>query len=322
MPPSFADTGKFPAGSKITVSMVDIGVKYYNPYEETSYLPYTKTLPSVTYEIEEPTERVYVQAKYTAKQKNPETGVMEYVWNGYTSDHQIDIGGPGFEHRQEYTVGSFLIGNRGTGDSVPKHVTLEYDVHNTGYIGVTTQYLLRNLSVAGVNDSVVTNLQYKLWDSKTNTVTDWMSYNGEIPQPLVITDFTNEEGVYLKGFQYDIDTVPALTVLGTSANNSDNAFSYYGVCLNRNSIGIEMCVRKRSTKTLSATDRDWYFENATINATVELALASIGLIDVTCNHDAARVIVVIDSDVKVAHDAAVIRDVLDVQARSVQARIS
>ena len=39
---------------------------------------------------------------------------------------------------------------------------------------------------------------------------------------------------------------------------------------NENSIGIEMCVRKKSTKTMYATDKDWYFEDATVDATVEL----------------------------------------------------
>lgn len=41
-------------------------------------------------------------------------------------------------------------------------------------------------------------------------------------------------------------------------------------CRNSNSIGIEMCVRKRDTKTMNATDKDWYFEEATVIATAEL----------------------------------------------------
>ena len=31
-----------------------------------------------------------------------------------------------------------------------------------------------------------------------------------------------------------------------------------------------MCVRKRGTQTLGATDRDWYFENKTVQSTIEL----------------------------------------------------
>ena len=41
-------------------------------------------------------------------------------------------------------------------------------------------------------------------------------------------------------------------------------------CRNANSIGIEMCVRKKSTKTLWASDKDWYFEDETVEATIEL----------------------------------------------------
>jgi N-acetyl-anhydromuramyl-L-alanine amidase AmpD len=41
-------------------------------------------------------------------------------------------------------------------------------------------------------------------------------------------------------------------------------------CRNTNSIGIEMCVRKTSKATLSATDKDWYFENATVASCISL----------------------------------------------------
>ncbi len=41
-------------------------------------------------------------------------------------------------------------------------------------------------------------------------------------------------------------------------------------CRNANSIGIEMCVRKKNIASLNATDRDWYFEDATISSTIEL----------------------------------------------------
>jgi N-acetyl-anhydromuramyl-L-alanine amidase AmpD len=41
-------------------------------------------------------------------------------------------------------------------------------------------------------------------------------------------------------------------------------------CRNTNSIGIELCVRKKNTASLGATDKDWYFEDATVSAAVEL----------------------------------------------------
>jgi len=44
----------------------------------------------------------------------------------------------------------------------------------------------------------------------------------------------------------------------------------HGECRNANSIGVEMCVRKKSTATMKATDKDWYFEDATVEAAAEL----------------------------------------------------
>ena len=41
-------------------------------------------------------------------------------------------------------------------------------------------------------------------------------------------------------------------------------------CRNANSIGVEMCVRKKSTATMKATDKDWYFEDATVEAAAQL----------------------------------------------------
>ena len=59
---------------------------------------------------------------------------------------------------------------------------------------------------------------------------------------------------------------------------------YYGVCTNKNSIGIEMCVRKKSTKTMNATDTDWYFEQATIDSTAQLVAHLMKELDIDINH--------------------------------------
>lgn len=44
-------------------------------------------------------------------------------------------------------------------------------------------------------------------------------------------------------------------------------------CRNSNSIGIELCVRKKNTKTMNATDKDWYFEQITVDTAIELTKA-------------------------------------------------
>lgn len=45
---------------------------------------------------------------------------------------------------------------------------------------------------------------------------------------------------------------------------------YYNKTFNYNSISIEMCSRKKSTKTLNATDKDWYFTDEVVDNTVAL----------------------------------------------------
>ena len=44
--------------------------------------------------------------------------------------------------------------------------------------------------------------------------------------------------------------------------------TYYGICTNANSIGIEMCIRNKGNK--SDTSKDWYFEEATVESAIAL----------------------------------------------------
>lgn len=61
-----------------------------------------------------------------------------------------------------------------------------------------------------------------------------------------------------------------------SVRDQDIAWSVGGMayihpeCRNSNSLNIELCVRKKSTKTMGATDKDWYFEDATVKSAIEL----------------------------------------------------
>lgn len=45
---------------------------------------------------------------------------------------------------------------------------------------------------------------------------------------------------------------------------------YYNESSNSNSISIELCSRKKSTKTLYATDKDWYFTDEVVDNALEL----------------------------------------------------
>lgn len=63
------------------------------------------------------------------------------------------------------------------------------------------------------------------------------------------------------------------------------ASSYkHGECRNSNSIGIELCVRKRNTASLGAIDKDWYFEDATVAAAVELTRYLMKKYNVPASH--------------------------------------
>lgn len=64
----------------------------------------------------------------------------------------------------------------------------------------------------------------------------------------------------------------------------NDGHKFYGVCTNSNSVGIEMCVRKKSTATMNATDKDWYFESATIESTAKLVAYLMKELDVDIDH--------------------------------------
>ena len=58
----------------------------------------------------------------------------------------------------------------------------------------------------------------------------------------------------------------------------------HGECRNANSIGIELCVRKKNTASLGATDKDWYFEDATVEAAAELTRYLMEKYNVPASH--------------------------------------
>lgn len=55
-------------------------------------------------------------------------------------------------------------------------------------------------------------------------------------------------------------------------------------CRNSNSLNIEMCVRKKSTKTMNATDKDWYFEEATVKSAIALTQYLMKKYNIAADH--------------------------------------
>lgn len=92
----------------------------------------------------------------------------------------------------------------------------------------------------------------------------WVGHNGDIWQG---NDFYNYYSWHCGG-----------------GMQSSEGGKYYGICTNANSIGIEMCVKKKSTSTLNATDTDWYFTDATEKACAELVKYLMKELDIDIYH--------------------------------------
>jgi N-acetylmuramoyl-L-alanine amidase CwlA len=61
-----------------------------------------------------------------------------------------------------------------------------------------------------------------------------------------------------------------------------NGHKYFQICTNSNSIGIEMCVRTKGSK--ASTSTDWYFEDETIEGTIELVKYLMEKYDIDADH--------------------------------------
>lgn len=62
------------------------------------------------------------------------------------------------------------------------------------------------------------------------------------------------------------------------------AGKFYNVCKNNNSISIEMCSNKKNTKSLNASDNDWYLTKETIENAVKLTKYLMKKYNIPINH--------------------------------------
>ncbi len=60
--------------------------------------------------------------------------------------------------------------------------------------------------------------------------------------------------------------------------------AYYGIANNYNTLNIELCVRKKNTATMNATDHDWYFENATVSSAIALTRTLMDRYSISQDH--------------------------------------
>ena len=71
--------------------------------------------------------------------------------------------------------------------------------------------------------------------------------------------------------------------MGTDISLIQNAYNGFAK-QNYTMLDIEMCVRKKNTKSMGATDKDWYFEDATVEAAAELTRYLMNKYGVPASH--------------------------------------
>ena len=204
----------FRAGTKVTISVGDVKVRYYGrEYGTGVYENYDPSkYPSLTYEIKGEYEEVYALVNYQDARR---------ITDGKVYDSTLYMGAPGYEFNQERSAGYFFFGNRGLKDSAKKQVTITYDAGNTGMIGVTQQRLPQ--SVAG--DHTISDIWVKTWNSATGEISRPMSYTGGSTLNLRDLGIRGNSGIYLKEITFQMDTIPARSLISDAASRDKNSYS-------------------------------------------------------------------------------------------------
>ena len=204
----------FRAGTKVKISVDDVKVRYYGrEYGSGDYEKYDPSkYPSLTYEIKGEYEEVYALVNYQDSRR---------ITDGKVYDSTLYMGAPGYEFNQERSAGYFFFGNRGLKDSATKQVTITYDAGNTGMIGVTQQRLPQ--SVAG--DHTISNIKVKTWNSATGEISGPMSYTGGSTLNLRDLGIRGNSGIYLKEITFQMDTIPARSLISDEASRDKNSYS-------------------------------------------------------------------------------------------------
>ena len=204
----------YPAGTKVKISVDDVKVRYYGrEYGTGVYENYDPSkYPSLTYEIKGEYEEVYALVNYQDARR---------ITDGKVYDSTLYMGAPGYEFNQERSAGYFFFGNRGLKDSAKKQVTITYDVKNKGMIGVTQQRLPQ--SVAG--DHTISDIWVKTWNSATGAISGPMLYTGGSTLNLKDLGIGGDSGIYLKEITFQMDTIPARSLISDAASRDKNSYS-------------------------------------------------------------------------------------------------
>jgi N-acetylmuramoyl-L-alanine amidase CwlA len=71
-------------------------------------------------------------------------------------------------------------------------------------------------------------------------------------------------------YQYNMDIKNRYSWAVGGGRQSQSGGAYYGKCLNRNQISIEMCCKSKTGAYVGANNSAWYFTDSTVKATAQL----------------------------------------------------
>lgn len=210
----FFPADHYRAGDKVTISVDDVKVRYYGrEYGNGVYENYDSSkYPSLTYKIKGEYEEVYALVNYQDSRR---------ITDGKVYDSTLYMGAPGYEFNQERSAGYFFFGNRGLKDSAEKKVTITYDVKNKGMIGVTQQRLPQK--VAG--DHEISNIMVRTWNPATGAISGEIPYTGGSPLNVYDLGTRVDPGSYLKEITFQMDTIPARSLISDEASRDKNSYS-------------------------------------------------------------------------------------------------
>ena len=204
----------FPAGTKVKISVDDVKVRYYGrEYKNGVYENYDPLkYPSLTYEIKGEYEEVYALVNYQDARR---------ITDGKVYDSTLYMGAPGYEFNQERSAGYFFFGNRGLKDSAEKKVTITYDVKNTGMIGVTQQRLPQDVE----EDHTIRDIKVRTWNPATGVISGEIPYTRGRTLNLKDLGISGDSGIYLKEITFQMDTIPARSLISDAASRDKNSYS-------------------------------------------------------------------------------------------------
>ena len=137
-----------------------------------------------------------------------------------------------------------------------------FGTHNTSVRKGKIEYIV--IHYVGATGDAKANIKYYNKRTTTKASADfYVGFSGDV-------------------WQYNPDPVTRYCWAVGGRKLSNGGGSLYGIAKNSNCVSIEMCVRNKGSK--ADTSRDWYFEDATVQSTIELTKELMRRYNVPVDH--------------------------------------